>query len=215
MKHKDRFKIHFTTHAFISILFISLLMILDIKIHSQDTFDYNLKLSDIAASARAMDLGVFDKVANDFHMERQRLGSELLQNLKDPDSSNLRKCASAYYLGELGITEAVDTLSTQIKLDLDMSHIQVDGLPRLPGHPAMEALIEIGAVSIPAVIRNLAESDDAQCRELSLTVLCRIEGDKDVVQLRLEKALKLETNSQKQLRLQSALKSLGGIEVRK
>ena len=57
-------------------------------------------------------------------------------------------------------------------------------------------------------IRNLAESEDAKIIELSLEALCRIEGDKDIVGLRLQKALATEKDSQKQARIQSASKAL-------
>lgn len=81
-------------------------------------------------------------------------------------------------------------------------------------HPISTALVKIGIPSIPAVIRNLAESDDAKVRELSLEVLYRIERDKDIVQLRLQKALAAEKDLQKQARLQSALKALAEISLR-
>ena len=74
--------------------------------------------------------------------------------------------------------------------------------------PAVYALIKIGIKSIPAVIRNLEERDDAQVRDLSLKVLYRIEGDKDLVQLRLQKALAAQKDSQKQTRLKLALEAL-------
>jgi hypothetical protein len=72
----------------------------------------------------------------------------------------------------------------------------------------IDALIAIGNPSIPAMIRNLADSDDARVRELSLQVLTRIDGDKDISKLRLQRALKTGKDSQKQARLQAALKSL-------
>jgi HEAT repeat protein len=70
------------------------------------------------------------------------------------------------------------------------------------------ALVAIGTPSIPAVIRNLENSDDAKVRQPSLNVLVRIEGDKDVVQLRLQKALDAQSDTTKKARLQLALKSL-------
>jgi hypothetical protein len=70
------------------------------------------------------------------------------------------------------------------------------------------ALIEIGNPSTPAVIRNLADSDDPKVRELSLRVLTRIDNDKDISQLRLQKVLKAETDPKKQARLKAALNAL-------
>lgn len=61
-----------------------------------------------------------------------------------------------------------------------------------------------GCPSIPAMLRNLEESDDAQMRKLSLEVIYRIKSDKDIAQLRLQKALHAETDTQKQARLQAA-----------
>ncbi|MGH7976622.1 MAG: hypothetical protein ACREC8_08160, partial [Limisphaerales bacterium] len=81
-------------------------------------------------------------------------------------------------------------------------------LSPLHGLVAVDALVKIGTASIPAMIRNLEESDDSAVRILSLRVIYRIEGDKDIVQLRLQKALKVEKDSRKQARLASALKAL-------
>jgi HEAT repeat protein len=104
--------------------------------------------------------------------------------------------------------EAVEPLASKITLKFDISHLLIQELPVIPGHPAMEALIQIGNPSIPAVIRNLADSDDAEIRDLSLKALYRIEGDKEIAQLRLQKAMATEKDSQKQARLQAVLKAL-------
>ena len=104
--------------------------------------------------------------------------------------------------------KVVDALAVKIALKMDLSQNIIKGYPIIAGYPAMDALIKIGNPSIPAMIRNLAESDDAKYQELSLQVLYRIDGDKDIVQLRLQKALASEKDSQKQARLQSALKAL-------
>jgi hypothetical protein len=76
----------------------------------------------------------------------------------------------------------------------------------------IDALVAIGNPSISAVIRNLTESDDTKVRELSLQVLTRIDSDKNISQLRLQRALKAEKDSQKQVRLQAALKSLANVQ---
>jgi hypothetical protein len=140
------------------------------------------------------------------------MASQLLDILKSKKTSNLNQCASAYYLGEIRNPESANALADLISLRLDVSKINLIGLPeilqKIGEYPAMNALIKIGNPSIPAVIRNLAESDDAKVRELSLKILYRIDGDKDIVKLRLQKALAAQKDSQKQARLQSALKAL-------
>jgi hypothetical protein len=68
--------------------------------------------------------------------------------------------------------------------------------------------MRIGNPSIPAVIGNLEQSDDVKVRELSLAVLNYIDNDKDITQLRLQKALAAQNDGQKMMRLQGALKAL-------
>ena len=75
-------------------------------------------------------------------------------------------------------------------LIFDRSNIKIKYLVKIDisDYPVVDALVKIGNPSIPAVIQNLAETEDGQVIELSLEVLYRIEGDKDIVQLRLQKA---------------------------
>jgi len=119
------------------------------------------------------------------------------------------KSYAAYLLGEYRFSQAAKTLAINILWEDKVRPNTERGSEWFWDHyPAMEALIKIGNPSIPAVIRNLAGSDDVKVRELSLKVLYHIEGDKDIVQLRLQKALTAEKDLQKQARLQSALKAL-------
>lgn len=162
---------------------------------------------EIVASTKE-NISAFDRTVNKFSDNQDHLAQELIIIFNDTNSSNLSQCEAAHFLGELKISKAADSLSKKITLRLDASHLIITHLPSITVTPAVDALIKIGNPSIPAVIRNLVESDDAKVRELSLKVLYRIEGDKDIVQLRLQKALKAETDTQKQVRLQSALKAL-------
>lgn len=162
----------------------------------------------VIASIYTNDLDIFEKVAGNFSSERKLLDVKLQNLFMDAKSSNLHQCCAAYYLGEMHFQQAVDMLATNITLCLDTSRISVDHLPIIAGFPAKDALIKIGIPAIPAVIRNLAESDDAKVRELSLEVIERIDNDEDISALRLQKAIKAETDSQKQARLQVALKAL-------
>ena len=170
----------------------------------------------IITSVHADDLQTFEKSLDNYRAEHRELGVDLLNTFKDKTSSNLNRCSAAYYLGELHYVEYVDTLAANISLQFDTSHfifkhlIEID----ISKYPAMESLIQIGNPSIPAVIRNLAESDDTQVRQLSLQVLTQIDVDHDIDQLRLQKAIKNESDPQKQARLQAALKALPGADVK-
>ena len=140
---------------------------------------------------------------------RLRTIQALLRIFSDSKAYPDAKCCAAAYLGMMRASEAADSLAANIALQPPFDpHFAVSG-PPFGYNPVIDALVAIGNPSIPAVIRNLAESDDAKVRELSLQVLTRIDGDKDIAQLRLQKALKAEKDSQKQARLQVALKSLG------
>jgi hypothetical protein len=172
------------------------------------TANMRAQSEEIIASIHANNLDVFEKVAGNFSSERNLLGSKLLNIFTEEKSSNLNRCCAAYYLREIHSRQAVDMLAINIALRLDTSRISVDHLPIIKGFPAKDALIEIGNPSIPAVILNLSESDDAEVRKLSLEVIERIDNDKDISILRLQKAIKAERDAQKQARLQTALKAL-------
>jgi len=143
---------------------------------------------------------------------RRQLGESLLNILRDAKSSNFQKCAAAYCLGEIHSEEASGLLATNIALELDVIRLRVKHLIKIEDAlkvPAVASLKKIGTPCIPSLIQNLSESDDAKVQELSLKVLCDIEKDKDVVQLRLEKAMRGESDSKRQERLQNVLKRLG------
>jgi HEAT repeat protein len=145
--------------------------------------------------------------------DQRRLINGLLGIFKDPKSSRLNQCAAAHYLGELHASIAVRALSEKITLNYVRTGF-IDHMSDL-GAAVEVALIQIGTPSIPAMIRNLEESDDARVRDLSLEVLYHIEGDKDIVRLRFQKAITAQKDSQKQARLEAALKSLGEMQFDK
>jgi hypothetical protein len=166
---------------------------------------------DIIASVHANNIYAFEQVAGNFESQRDQLNSNLLNELQDVRLPNLTRCAAAYYLGEMRSFEAVNILASNITLQFDKSQIKLKHLVKidLSVYPAMDALTKIGSPAIPALIQNLADNDDAGLRALSLEALYQIDGDKGIVQLRLQKALQSQSNPSKQARLQSALKALG------
>lgn len=179
--------------------------------------------TDVIAAIHAANISIveFETLWAKPSNQRREFNKALLDTFQDPKFqdpkiSNLGQCEAAYCLGELRASEAANVLGAKISLALNTGKRSLIYYnfpnPEITEHPVMHALIKIGNPSIPAVIRNLAESDDAKVRELSLTALYHIDGDKDITQLRLQKALKAEKDLQKQARLQAALKSLSEIK---
>jgi hypothetical protein len=192
------------------VLAIASLCVLDIRAGTENA-GYSVKPEDIIDSVHTDDIhfNIAAKTASRYYAEKERLGADLLNTLKDKKSSNANKCEAAYYLGEMGFSAAANDLAANIAINLGDSVILIQNLPIFLAYPSRDALVKIGTSSIPMVIRNLAEDDDAHVRELSLDVMTRVYGDKDFVQLRLQKALRAEKNSHKRARLQAALTGLG------
>jgi hypothetical protein len=122
---------------------------------------------------------------------------------------SLYLCASIY-LGEMRASEAADVLAEQIAMRPpgEPSQSALHVVPYGDGLPVATALEKIGSPSIPGLIRNLTESDVEEVRAWSLMALQAIEADKDVVLLRLQKAVDSQTDATKKARLQSVIKSL-------
>jgi hypothetical protein len=209
---------HLVKFNAVAIFAISLIAILGVQTRAENTnFAYKAKPESVIASVHLDWLHFSDScpIVVDFTSERKQLIKELLNVFNDPKTSNFNQCTCAYYLGEMRASEAADALATAIALEFSYSHVVVRGIPDAAYDPAYNALVKIGRTAIPAVIRNLAESDDSKVRTLSLKVLYRIEEDKDIAQLRLQKALNVQKASQKQTRLQAAIKSLAAMSFDK
>jgi HEAT repeat protein len=178
----------------------------------QTTNSLDVSLQDILNSVQ-MPRGNAEKtqsISYQYNSQKREFINGLLKTLQDSKASNLNRSMAAYYLGEAHAVEAVNALTDNIGLKVGVEPTSFSGLPLVSGFTACSALIKIGNPSIPPMIRNLAESDNAKVRELSLQVIERIDNDKDISALRLQKALKAETDSKKQARLQAALKALTG-----
>jgi hypothetical protein len=114
----------------------------------------------------------------------------------------------------------VDALIQNINLDVRGRAIK-GLLSEDEANPVSTSLEKIGNPSIQGIIKFLGEKGsfsesgttfDARksidVSILMLKTLCRIDGDKGIVELRLQKALKEETDAQKQARLQMAIGDL-------
>jgi HEAT repeat protein len=164
-------------------------------------------ISNVVAAVAADDYHLFDQSCYQNLFEKEQAANRFLAIFKDPASSNFKRCAAAYYLGELSNKNAINDLASSISLTFkyDVDSLRI---PAFAGYPAMDALVKMGSPSIPALIRNLKESKNTLVQDLSLQAIIRIDNDRDISQLRLQKAVKGEADPQKQARLQSALASL-------
>jgi len=140
---------------------------------------------------------------------RENLAAMLLTVLNDPETQKLAKCCAAAYLGILRAPETASSLAANITNTVPRSHFKAAYNPACGSfEPFADALVAIGIPAIPALIRNLGESDDTGVRRISLRVLARIENDQDILQLRLKKAFAGETDPRKKARLQLALQTI-------
>jgi hypothetical protein len=112
---------------------------------------------------------------------------------------------AAQYLGIMHANQAVNILASNIEVMPPVSWNE-NQIPDCGIHPVSDALVNIGSIAIPALINNLAVSDSNNFRAYSLECLLQIEGnDKDIVSLRLRKAIDNVSDPIKKARLQSAL----------
>lgn len=177
------------------------------KAQSQDTNSaFSVTPGDVIASVHLewFSFSLSDRAVRNFAEDRQKLIRELLKTFNNPKTPNFNRCTCALYLGEMRAADAASALAPAISLELD-PHVDIKGVMLAQFDPAFNALVKLGAPAIPALIRNLAESDDANVRTLSLKALYQIDGDRDIVRLRLQKALKAETQPRKQARLRAAV----------
>ncbi len=154
-------------------------------------------LSNVASNKDVPDLAalVFSGFAH-----RQQIIQSLIKIIDNPQSTVYAKGCAANYLGEMRASEAADSLAAHITNNppgASWARTAFHEVPYGDTLPSVSALIKIGSPAIPAVIRNLAESDVEQVRTCSMVVLESVEGDKDVMQLRLQKALDAQTDARK------------------
>lgn len=209
MKIKVRANIYSRHFNLATVLFIALI-IMATKFAAQAAGDKTeVANADVIKSILAGE-AVFENTSWKLHVQHDQLDRDLLAIFQSGASSNFERCAAAFYLGEARASNAVDALASNITLRLKRPAFRLSVLMK---PPALEALLKIGCPSIPALIRNLTDSDESEVRGLSLKALCQIEGDKEIVEVRLKKAVNAQTDSQKQQRLQEALKDLPAIRM--
>ena len=197
----------------IAILMASIQCLIAPQVHAADE---QTRFQDFATQIMRLNALSDNETQTLFLLAEKHLGQTrdaLLVNLDSNDTA-VRSYA-AFFLMDYRFPQAADKLALNITLP-NTTHSKLQGREWLQDkYPAMEALVKIGSPCLPAVIRNLAESDDVKTRELSLKVVYRVDGDKDIARLRLQKAVQAEKDPQKQARLQQAVKALEGIAVEK
>ncbi len=181
--------------------------VLQVPATAGDEAARKIKPDDVIAWIRSgtNSLSEFDRISVGFRAERERFGRELSAILTDPGTSDIGVYAATYYLGEIRFSDAAGVLALRIGYAFDWAKYPWSTFPDIPPYPVVEALVKIGSPSIPALFRNLEESDVAKTRELSLIAICRIDGDKELTTLRLQKAANAQRDSTKKARLETAL----------
>lgn len=161
-------------------------------------------LSDAVSEMKGMENEALVALAIKLAVERRQLGRTLIQRMNATRSKDVKAC-SAYLLGQYRIAEAAQDLAAAITLDMGFS--KQKKLPLWGQYPVVQALVEIGQPSVPYMIRNLEESDDAKIRELSLTVLRHVVGPETAAFL-IRSAMEQQEDVENRDRLDSALTAL-------
>jgi hypothetical protein len=138
--------------------------------------------------------------------QRREIVERLISVLKGNFSADVKEDA-AKLLGNFRASESVDALAQNIDLDIRVRVIK-GLLLEEDIHPISEALVKIGNPSIATAVGYLQNGDSPKLREVWLKVILRIEGDKNVAQLRLRQALEAQKDSQKKARLESSMQAL-------
>ena len=188
------------------IVTVALIFLSNLKLAADETTNKCMS-EKIISVCREGNIDAFGSVVDEHEADSDQISSNLLEIARS-SQSNFSQAAAIYFLGEIRCASSVAYLAPKISFKFHgviMKHLVKLNISK---YPVMDALIKIGNPSILAVIQNLAKSDDISVRELSLKTLYNIDGDKDIVRLRLQKALKSEPEPQEQARLQMALKRL-------
>jgi len=148
---------------------------------------------------------------HDFSQQRQEIIHTLVDILNGQYEAEI-KLDAARTLGLYQADEAVPALINNWLLE-DQERQIIHGIVtdeefQAIVWPISTALRRIGPPTIPPLIDCIANNPNIKIQKKALKILQQIDGDKDIVALRLQKAAKAETDAQKQARLQAALKTL-------
>jgi HEAT repeat protein len=103
--------------------------------------------------------------------------------------------AAAYLLGRLRAPEAVPVLSRALtNVDPNFAVLHTD----IFTDAEWTALVEIGRPAVPAMIKNLATSDDERLRDRSIGVLAHVLGGKDNLTGLLNRLMKQKERSKEE-----------------
>lgn len=144
------------------------------------------------------------KLLEQLSQERVNVLAALVSQL---DSANPKEVniSIAFLLGVNRMEQAASHLSRLITLEADI--VEHSREPLWGRYPVVEALIRIGNPAIPEMIKNIEVSDDEKVRELSTRVIRYIDGP-EIAKVRLEKAMKKQSDEVKKAKLQHALESI-------
>jgi hypothetical protein len=162
--------------------------------------DFRISVPDFTAASEKEG----DEAAAQVLESSAKVTGELIDQMKDPNSSANAKTLAAYLLGELRTPRAVWTLADNIDLKAPRIDPKFE-IGRWGEYPAQEALHKIGIPAAAEVLRRLLTEDNELRRKLMVEVIRGVYGNdlgRDFVQNRLAK----ETDPMHKQNLNLALK---------
>lgn len=119
-------------------------------------------------------------------------------------TSKHHRFSAAFLLGLYRMPDAASHMAKYIALE-ETERRRNKRLPLWGRYPVAEALIRIGRPAVPAMLQNIATSDDEKVCELSANVIRHVE-DPEIGRFIVERAIKKQPDAEKKKRLQEALK---------
>jgi HEAT repeat protein len=162
--------------------------------------DFRISVPDFTAASEKEG----DEAAAQVLESSAKVTGELIDQMKDPNSSANAKTLAAYLLGELRTPRAVSTLADNIDLKAPRIDLKTN-IGRWGEYPAQEALHKIGVPAAAEILRRLLTEQDDLHRKLMVGVIRGVYGD-DLGRLFIQNRLARETDPMHKQNLNLALK---------
>lgn len=129
--------------TFLGLFVVGLISLSNTRTHGQSTnVTHTIRPEDMISSVHVkwFQVSEADKTVRAFKSQREQIIATLLSVFQNRTTENFNRCGCAYYLGEMRASEAAAVLASDITLELDYSHILVQGIPLVAYDPAFTSL---------------------------------------------------------------------------